>query len=173
MRLTTPPCFKCRSASRHEVYAIQALEKGEATPYQQQQVLNYILQELCAVYQVGFVPDSPDQSNYLQGRQFPGQQLFKYMRLGISFSLGSPLAKEYHGRSRGAMGVLRGCYGRPRLGSPGVPPCKYADARLGLRNTSGIVHSADGSRTALTSPGNSSVITHIHASARSGDRSPL
>lgn len=80
MRVTTPKCFKYREPISAELYALKALEKGDASGYEQKLALNYIVQELCGVYQVGFVPGKPDESDFLQGRQFPAQQIFKYLK---------------------------------------------------------------------------------------------
>lgn len=79
MKLITPPCFKHRSPSSEELYALQALEKGDANGHQQKLALKYIITEISAVYQAGFVPGEPDQGVFLAGRAFIGQQLFKYL----------------------------------------------------------------------------------------------
>ena len=76
-----PECFKSSELSKTEIYAIQKLEEGTADAYNQTVALQAILKKICRVYDTHFIPDSPNQTAFLEGRGFCGQQILKYMRL--------------------------------------------------------------------------------------------
>ena len=76
-----PESFKTVSLSKEEMYAIRALEAGEADPYRQRMALSAILKKLCRTYDCHFVPDSDRQTVFLEGRGFVGQQILKVLRL--------------------------------------------------------------------------------------------
>lgn len=79
-----PQCFQTIQPTKQELYAVQALEKGEATPFHQRLALQFILTKLCRVYDVHFVPGEPDVSNFLEGRGFVGQEIFKILNINPS-----------------------------------------------------------------------------------------
>ena len=77
----TPECFKVPALSNMEVYALRALESGEATPHEQRLALAAILKKLCRSYDQHFVPESDRETVFLEGRGFVGQQILKFLRL--------------------------------------------------------------------------------------------
>ena len=81
MKLGTPPCFIVPKYNAQMVRALKALEKGTATAYEQQLAMKFILDGLAATYQNTFVPEAPDQSAFMAGRAFVGQQIMKLLRL--------------------------------------------------------------------------------------------
>lgn len=81
MSIIKPVCFREGPVTKRAVYAIQALESGTADPYQQRLALKTIIDSLCATYQVTFVPGSADQTNFMEGRAFPGHRILHYLKL--------------------------------------------------------------------------------------------
>lgn len=76
-----PEAFKVERPNNLEMYAIRALEGGEANPEQQRLALSAIIKKLSRTYDVHFVPNSPDETNFLEGRAFVGQNILKILRL--------------------------------------------------------------------------------------------
>ena len=81
MSIVKPPCFREGRVSSRAVYALRALEIGEADPFQQKLALKTILDSFCATYQVTFVPGEQDQTNFMEGRAFPGHRILHYLKL--------------------------------------------------------------------------------------------
>jgi len=79
----TPPCFMCRKMSKKEIEAIKALGKGEADAHQQGLVLKAIINDFSRSHDLCYIPDSHDQSTFISGRAFVGQQLLKYLKIPI------------------------------------------------------------------------------------------
>lgn len=76
---TTAPHMPSKYSKR-ELYAMQALEKGEATPDQQKLALNWIVN--CAgTYDQSYRPDSPDQTIFAEGKRNVGLQIIKVLKL--------------------------------------------------------------------------------------------
>lgn len=70
-----------------DVTAIQALERGTATPEQQKRALNWIVRIACALGDFPFRPGGQEgerETNLALGRLFAGQQIAKLMRLDVS-----------------------------------------------------------------------------------------
>lgn len=81
MNLLTPESLRTESLDKQEMYALRALQEGNADAYQQQLALSVVLKKFCRTYDLAFVPGKADESAFLAGRQFPGQQIMKYLRL--------------------------------------------------------------------------------------------
>lgn len=60
---------------KQERVAIKSLFKGEATPDQQLLALSVIIKKLSRAFDLTYVPGSFDESSFLAGRGFVGQQL--------------------------------------------------------------------------------------------------
>lgn len=67
--------------SKHDVYAIQALQKGIASPDQQQQALKFIVDVLAIAGDWPFMPESARDTDIALGRQFVGKQIIKFTQL--------------------------------------------------------------------------------------------
>lgn len=65
----------------HAVYALQALQLGEANKDQQQIALDFLIKELCGTYQMTYIPDSERDSNFAEGKRWVGNQLIKLIKL--------------------------------------------------------------------------------------------
>ncbi len=84
-----PPCFRINEpVTEQEIHALRALERGEASSNQQQLALRVLLVKLSGVYDQGFVPGAPDQTQFREGRSFVGQQALKLIRSPIDVLLG-------------------------------------------------------------------------------------
>lgn len=67
-----------------QVYALQALARGEATEYQQKDVLKFIVEKICGTYDETFDLDSERVSAHYQGRRFVGLQIVKLISLNMA-----------------------------------------------------------------------------------------
>lgn len=67
-----------------DAYALQALEKGTATPDQQQRALMWIVNQACATYDFCDNPESDRLSAVFDGRRFAGLQIVKLIKLNVS-----------------------------------------------------------------------------------------
>jgi hypothetical protein len=76
-----PEAFKTPGITKREILAIRSLEDGTADPYLQRLALSCILKKLCRTYDPHFVPGKPDETNFLQGRGFVGQEIVKLLRI--------------------------------------------------------------------------------------------
>jgi hypothetical protein len=63
------------------IAAVQALERGDATPEQQRMALEWIIIGAAMTYQETFVPGKADLSDYLAGRRNVGLQIVKLLKL--------------------------------------------------------------------------------------------
>jgi hypothetical protein len=69
-----------------EVSAAQALERGDATPDQQQRFLAYVVNGLCATYDLSFRPGGAEgarASDFAEGKRSVGLQIVKLLRLNL------------------------------------------------------------------------------------------
>ncbi len=74
-----PPPWK-----HEEVGALQALAAGKAQPHQQQIALDYIINALCATYDMAYRPESARDTDFACGRQFVGQQVVYLLKLNLA-----------------------------------------------------------------------------------------
>lgn len=63
--------------------AIQALQRGDASPTQQQRALQFFIVDLCGTYDATYFPEARD-SDFAQGKRWPGLQLVKMLNLALS-----------------------------------------------------------------------------------------
>ena len=73
-----PPPYDLADAS-----AFQALQRGEAEPFQQQRALKWLIEQAAGVYEFQYYPTDRDTS-FALGRAFVGQQVVKLLRLNTS-----------------------------------------------------------------------------------------
>ena len=67
-----------------DVAAIQALQRGDATDYQQKRALSFIVNVIAATYDLPYFPESSRDSDFACGRMFTGQQIVKMTKLNLS-----------------------------------------------------------------------------------------
>ena len=72
-----------RTLTKDEVIALQALHKGDATPYQQKLALKVIVNDFCRAQDALYIPGSFDQTAFLNGRAFVGQRILKYINIPV------------------------------------------------------------------------------------------
>ena len=73
-----PPPYDLADAS-----AFQALQRGEAEPFQQQRALKWIIEQASGTYEAHFYPTDRETAFSL-GRCFVGQQIVKMLRVNVS-----------------------------------------------------------------------------------------
>lgn len=74
-----PPTWEIADAS-----AFQAMQRGEATPEQQQRVLDWLVHRACRTYDVTYEPGSYDATAFSEGRRFVGLQIVKMLKINIA-----------------------------------------------------------------------------------------
>lgn len=85
----TPKCFRLTElVTEQDIVALRALERGEATPYQQQLALYAITVKIAGVYDQPFVPGHDDQTHFRSGRTFVGQKIQSFLKVDIDILLG-------------------------------------------------------------------------------------
>lgn len=80
MSKTTPPYFLAPWEPA-DASAMQALERGEASPEQQKRALAWIINVGAGTYNQSFVPGQQDASAFAEGRRFVGLQLVKLLHV--------------------------------------------------------------------------------------------
>ena len=68
---------------------IQALARGDAAPETQKAALDWIINSVCATYDLSYRPTSDRDTTFAEGRRFVGLQLVKMIKLNIA-SLSQP-----------------------------------------------------------------------------------
>ena len=66
-----------------DVSAIQALNRGDATPDQQKRALDFIVR-LAGTYDLSYRPDSDRDTAFAEGKRFVGLQIVKFLHLNLS-----------------------------------------------------------------------------------------
>jgi len=69
-----------------DISAIQALERGEATPDQQKRALKWIITDVAGTYDETFFPgeDGERNSNFASGKRHVGLNIVKMLKLNAS-----------------------------------------------------------------------------------------
>jgi hypothetical protein len=67
-----------------EGYALQALERGEATPEQQQMTLKWIVNSAARTYDLSYRGDSERDSSFAEGKRFVGLQIVSLIKKNMS-----------------------------------------------------------------------------------------
>jgi hypothetical protein len=67
-----------------DVSALQALQRGEATPDQQTRALAYVIHSVCATYDLSYRPDSDRDTAFAEGKRFVGLQIVKALHLNLA-----------------------------------------------------------------------------------------
>jgi len=71
-----PECLKTELLD-DEIDAIRAVAAGRATEYQQRLAIASIVQKIARYGDLGFVPGSPDETAFFNGRQFVGTRIMR------------------------------------------------------------------------------------------------
>lgn len=66
-----------------DIAALQALQRGDATPEQQQRAIDWIVNQAAATYDLEYRPDSRDHA-FCSGRRFVGLQIVKMLKLNLA-----------------------------------------------------------------------------------------
>jgi hypothetical protein len=69
------------SRQLNAVYALKALQAGEATKDQQQIALDFLIKHLCGTYDMSYIPDSPRDTDFAEGKRWVGNQMIKLIKL--------------------------------------------------------------------------------------------
>lgn len=66
-----------------DVSAIKALANGTATPDQQQRALKWIIENVCATYDLSYRPNSERDTAFAEGKRHCGLQVVKMLKLNV------------------------------------------------------------------------------------------
>jgi hypothetical protein len=64
--------------------ALQQLAIGEASPEQQKRALKWIVETACGTYEMSYRPESARDSDFAEGRRFPGLQMVKLLKINLA-----------------------------------------------------------------------------------------
>lgn len=66
--------------------AIQALDRGDATPEQQRRALKWLIEKACGTYDLSYRPgeDGRRDTDFAEGKRFVGSQVVKMLKLNLS-----------------------------------------------------------------------------------------
>lgn len=64
--------------------ALQALERGDADEHAQRRALKFIVETVCATYDMSYRPDSPSDTAFAEGKRYVGLQIVKCIRMNLS-----------------------------------------------------------------------------------------
>lgn len=78
-----PPYLRC-DYDIPVVSAVQALSRGEATPDQQRELLNWIINHAAGTYNQSFQEAGDRETVFAEGRRFVGLQLVKLLHLSTN-----------------------------------------------------------------------------------------
>lgn len=78
-----PQVFAMDELTKNEVIALRDLHEGNATSYQQRLALNVIVNKFSRAQDLLYIPESFDQTAFLNGRAFVGQQVLKYINIPV------------------------------------------------------------------------------------------
>lgn len=67
-----------------DVTAIQQLEQGECTPDLQKRALKWIIETVCATYDMSYRPGDTHETAFAEGRRFAGNSIVKMLKLNPS-----------------------------------------------------------------------------------------
>lgn len=83
MESKVPAFFECHWEPT-DISAVRALERGDASPDQQQRALAWFINHAAKTYDSTFIPGSPDASAFAEGRRFVGLQTVMLLKLNAS-----------------------------------------------------------------------------------------
>ncbi len=78
-----PQALLVEPLTKQEIVALQDLNDGKATEYQQRLALVVIVNKFSRAQDLLYIPDSFDQTALLNGRAFVGQQILKYINIPV------------------------------------------------------------------------------------------
>ena len=80
----TPPIpYEPATYTDADVSAIQALQRGEATPEQQKRALDWVVNQAANTYDLEYRTESRDHA-FCSGRRFVGLQVIKLLKLNLA-----------------------------------------------------------------------------------------
>lgn len=81
-KFVEPPAIAPAHWELPDISAMQALERGEASPDQQKRALTWIVNNVCGTYDADYRVDERDHA-FVSGRRFVGLQIVKLLKLSI------------------------------------------------------------------------------------------
>lgn len=82
-KFVEPPACAPAPYEIPDVAAVQALEKGTATPEQQRRALAWMVNNACGTYDLEYRTDQRDHA-FASGRRFVGLQVVKMLKINLS-----------------------------------------------------------------------------------------
>ena len=69
------------------IYALQRMEKGEASAQDQTAVLKWITRDLCGIGDLSYRPESARETDFAEGKRFCGLQIERYIGINLKLYL--------------------------------------------------------------------------------------
>lgn len=69
--------FKPPEYSSADVYAVQALRRGNASPEQQRHAVDLIINGIACAFDQSYRPGKPDETTFAEGKRFVGLQVYR------------------------------------------------------------------------------------------------
>lgn len=70
--------------------AVQAVAYGKADEHQQQRAMRFVIEKLCACYDLSFRSGDTHATAFAEGKRFVGLQLIKLVNLNLAAIQGKP-----------------------------------------------------------------------------------
>lgn len=80
---SAPPYFFC-PWELVDASALQALQRGDASPEQQRRALDWVINSASRYYDISFQPGQPDAGHFMEGRRFVGGEVVKLLRINTA-----------------------------------------------------------------------------------------
>lgn len=81
--MSAPKALVVEPLTKAEIHALRDLHAGKATERQQQVALYVIVNKFSRAQDLLYIPDSFDQTAFLNGRALVGQQILKYINIPV------------------------------------------------------------------------------------------
>jgi hypothetical protein len=82
IKIDVPPPYAPADFIPADVSALQALERGDATPEQQRRALKWIIEQAAMTYDLSYRTDTRDHA-FAAGRAFTGQQVVRMLKFNL------------------------------------------------------------------------------------------
>lgn len=66
-----------------DIFAIQALVKGEANADQQKRALSWIINECCKTYDMSYRPDNQTDTVFAEGKRYVGNEIIRMTKMKV------------------------------------------------------------------------------------------
>lgn len=80
MTSKVPAFFACEWEPA-DAAALQALQRGDASPEQQKRALDWFITHAAGTYNVSFIPGTPEATAFMEGRRYAGLKVITLLKV--------------------------------------------------------------------------------------------